>query len=537
MGPDSNVEASVRGWFTGCLSGLCVVGLLASPGAAVAAEADARLVDAAARQNTQSVRALLEAGVDVDARRPDGATALQWAAHWNDLQMADLLLQAGADVNAANNLGVTPLALACENASLAMVQRLLRAGAQPDLAQVSGLTPLMIAARTGNADVVEALLARGAAVNASVHKNGHSALMWAVAQGHHESVRLLVAQGADIDARTQTGFTPLLFAARSGDIESAEVLLAAGADVNRSGSDGTHALPLAILNLQDQFALYLLDQGADPNGSLHGVPALHLAAGDVTHWIREWTHLRGFGPRAHSLRQLDPSHRVTLVKALLARGADPDGRITTSATASANTTLKDGAFNYFAVGTGNLKGATPLWVAAWTLHDRQQTGSPDVIRELLAAGADFRLTTADKTTPLMVAAGLGHRGGPGRVGMVRGPVVPLVEEGVKILLAAGADINAVNEADFTPLHGAAFIASNEVLEYLVNQGADIDAQQHEGQTAFRLAEGSAVGGFMWHTYPETAEWLAALGADTTLGVDGETLARRRDVALSPEDQE
>ena len=519
------------------LCGLCSAGLLAAPGGAAAGAADTRLVEAAAQQDAQSVRALLEAGADVDAQRPDGATALQWAAHWNDLQMADLLLRAGADANAANNLGVTPLALACENAAAALVERLLAAGADPNRAQRSGLTPLMIAARTGNANVVETLLARGAAVNAAVGKTGHSALMWAVGEGHRDSVRLLVAHGADVDARAKTGFTPLLFAARSGDVESAALLLAAGADVNRAGSDGTHVLPLAILYLQDEFALYLLEQGADPDGRLHGVPALHVAAGDVTNWIRDWTHLRGLGPRAHRLRQLDPARRVTLVQALLAAGADPDGRIATAVTASPNTTLKGGAFNYFSVGTGNLQGATPLWVAAWTLHDRQRTGAPDVIRALLAAGADLRLMTADRTTPLMAAAGLGHRGGPGRVGMVRGPVVPLVEEGVRVLVEAGADIDAANEAGFTPLHGAAFIASNEVIEYLVEQGADIDAQQHEGQTAFRLAEGSAAGGFMWHTYPETAALLAALGADTTLGVDGEILARRRDVADAPGNRE
>ena len=534
---DSNVETRMR-LRIGCRwSGLCIAALLAAPGVGPAAAADTRIVDAAAEQNVQSVRALLEAGVEVDAQRPDGATALQWAAHWNDLPMADLLLRAGADVNAANSLGVTPLALACENAAAALAERLLRAGADPNLAQQSGLTPLMIAARTGNAALVDTLLASGADVNASVRKTGHSALMWAIGEGHYESVRLLVAHGADVDARAQTGFTPLLFAARGGDVESAELLIAAGADVNRTGSDGTHALALAILYLQDRFALYLLEQGADPDGRLHGVPALHLAAGDVSHWIREWTHLRGLGPRAHRLRQLDADRRLTLVTALLARGADPDSRIATAATASPNTTLKDGAFNYFAVGTGNLQGATPLWVAAWGLHDRQQTGSPGVIRELLAAGADFRLATADGTTPLMAAAGLGHRGGPGRVGMVRGPRVPLVEEGVRVLVEAGADVNAVNEASFAALHGAAFIASNEVIEYLVAQGADIDAQQHEGQTAYRLAEGSAAGGFMWHTYPETAELLASLGADTTLGVDGESLARRRDVANAPQNQE
>ena len=526
-------------------SGLCLVGLLATPSVAMAAEADPRLVHAAAQQDTPSVRALLTAGADVDTRQPDGATALHWAAHWNDLQTADLLLTAGANVNAANDHGVTPLALACENASMAMVERLVRAGANPNLAQVSGLTPLMIAARTGNATVVEALLARGATVNASVQKTGHSALMWAVGEGHHEIVRLLVARGAEVDARAKTGFTPLLFAARNGNIEIAKVLIAAGAGVNHVGSDGTHALPLAVLNLQDQFALFLLEQGADPNGRLHGVPALHLAAGDVTHWIREWTHPRGVGPRSHRLRQLDSAHRVTLVKALLARGADPNGRITTSTVASANHTLKGGAFNTMAIGTGDMKGATPLWVAAWTLHGRQssnsspdviRSGSPDVIRALLAAGADVHLASADQTTPLMVAAGLGRRvpGAGAGEEMRRGPQAPLAEAGLKILVEAGADVNTANEAGFTALHGAAFNGSNEVIEYLVKQGANINAQQFQGQTAYRLAQGS--GSFTWHTYPGTAELLAALGTDTTLGVDPETLHRRRDVALAPEQQ-
>ena len=522
----------MRARITRYLSGLCIVGLLSTPSVAMAAEADPRLVDAAAQQDAASVRALLTAGADANTRQPDGATALHWAAHWNDLQTADLLLTANADVNAANDHGVTPLALACENASVAMVERLVETGANPNLAQTSGLTPLMIAARTGNATVMEMLLARGATVNASVQKTGHSALMWAVGEGHYDAVQLLVAGGAEVDARAKTGFTPLLFAARNGNIEIAETLIAAGADVNHVGADGTHALPLAVLNLQDQFALFLLEQGADPNGSLHGVPALHLAAGDVTPWIREWTHLRGVGPRAHKLQQLDPARRVTLVSALLARGADPDGRIATSTVASANDTLKGGAFNAMAVGTGDMKGATPLWVAAWTLRD-QQSGSPDVIRALLAAGADVHIKTADKTTPLMVAAGLGRRMGPG-AGEETQRQLPLVEEGVKILVEAGADVYAVNEANFTALHGAAFIGENEVIEYLVKQGADINAQQFQGQTAFRLAEGS--GSFTWHTYPRTAELLATLGADTTLGVDPETLHRRRDVTFAPEHQ-
>src|SRR2546421_87740 len=74
-----------------------------------------RLADAAQRGDKDAVRALLKQKAEVNAPQPDGATALSWAVHHNDLDMADLLIRAGAHVNAANDLGVTPLWLACEN--------------------------------------------------------------------------------------------------------------------------------------------------------------------------------------------------------------------------------------------------------------------------------------------------------------------------------------------------------------------------------------------------------------------------------------
>ena len=136
------------------------IGVLIAAGAMGAAEPDLRVVQAAADKDRAAVRALLAKKADVNAARADGATALMWAAHWDDLEMADLLLRAGAKVNAADDYGVTALARASENASEAMVGRLLEAGADPNAAQKSGLTPLMIASRTGNAKVVKALIAK-----------------------------------------------------------------------------------------------------------------------------------------------------------------------------------------------------------------------------------------------------------------------------------------------------------------------------------------------------------------------------------------
>ena len=90
---------------TRCLGCLLLASFLAMTGGARAAEPDLRLVTAIQAQDGPAVRALLREGVDVNAVRADGATALLWAAHWDDLDTADLLLAAGADVNVAEDQG------------------------------------------------------------------------------------------------------------------------------------------------------------------------------------------------------------------------------------------------------------------------------------------------------------------------------------------------------------------------------------------------------------------------------------------------
>ena len=517
-----------------------VLPLVLAAGLSTAAGQDLRLVAAASDHDTRAARALVHEGVDVNTRRADGATALLWAAHWDDLSTVDLLLRAGADVNAADDHGVTPLERAAENTSTAMVEKLLAAGANANAAQTSGLTPLMTAARTGNVQIVDALLAFGAEVNAATSEAQSTALMWAVAEAHADIVRALLEAGAAPQTTTVNGFTPLLFAARNGDVEMAKTLIAAGVDVNDTGADGTHALPYAIVGGHDAFALFLLEQGADPNGSMGGVRALHAAAGSVTTWLRDWRRRHGDNRRRGNFggQALDPSRALPLVQALLARGADPNARITTSAMFMNYIAYpRKGAFEPFACGTGDLRGATPLWVAAYTANssaaaDRagsdRATGRSEIIRTLLEAGADQHITTDDGTTPFMVAAGLGRS--TFRPREPRGIRSPSAEAAIRTLLEAGADINAVNEADFTALHGASFRGLNEVIAYLVEQRADIDARDFRGRTAYRMAEGSKQS-FQFQSWPETADLLQRLGANTRLGLPGTVQERLRDLPL------
>ena len=510
---------------------------------------DLRLVDAAARQDAATVRQLLAAGADADTRRADGATALLWAAHWDDRETVRLLLDAGADVNAADDYGVTPLMRASENASAATVDMLLAAGADPNAAQASGLTALMVAARTGNIEVVRALMAYGADVNKTTNETAATALMWAVAAPHRIIVERLLEGGADVGVSTTKGMTPLLTAAQQGDIETAQLLISAGADVNQPGADGTYPLPFAIVDGHDEFALFLIAQGADPNATIGGIPALAAAAGDTDAWSFHWD--RAHGGAQYAVREragggriyLTPAQRLPLVEALLAAGADPNARIGTSAMLMnyiGHPTK--GAFESFSCGTGDLRGATPLWVAAHYANGQGYVPIPDavgrqlaehqaeIIERLLEAGADQSLTIDDGTTPFMAAAGLGQC--TFRPNLRRGLRSHGAEAAVRVLLEAGADINAVNEADFNALHGAAYRGLNEVVEYLVANGADIDARDYRGRTAYRLAEGSKQS-FQFQAFPETAELLAELGANTRLGVPG-TVQERADRAVADE---
>src|SRR5947207_15520511 len=104
---------SLRNW-----AGFLVAATFLIAGRAAAAALDARLVEAMARQDKQTVRALMKQGIDVNVHAADGATAHQWAAHRDDFEAVDLFLKAGANGNAADDQGVTALGLARESVSL-----------------------------------------------------------------------------------------------------------------------------------------------------------------------------------------------------------------------------------------------------------------------------------------------------------------------------------------------------------------------------------------------------------------------------------
>jgi ankyrin repeat protein len=458
--------------------------LLAAVQPAVSAAGEPDLATAARNRDSAAVRALVKQQADVNTRLGDGTTALHWTVHWDDIETTRLLIGAGANVSAADDLGVTPLSLACTNGNAAMAAALLKAGADPNAARVSGETPLMTAARTGSAETVKLLAASGADVNAKEKTKRQTALMWAVAERHNDVVRVLLDHRADVQARSSSGFMPLLFASQQGDLEAARLLLAAGADVTATAEDGSDALLVAIDSAieglfepgkadgrHQALAFYLLENGANPNAISAGRTPLHSAV---------WTL------------------QTDLVKALLARGADPNARLKKRMPRVGR--FLGGAFSVNAVG------ATPFWLAA-------HLADVPMMRLLVEHGADPLLTSEDGSTPLMMAVGLDNSEGWERHGIPwhgeRAVLLSRYLDAAKYAVELGGDVNAVSKTGLTALHAAALVGGNDLVDFLVEHGANVNVKDSKGRTPLAVAEGIFSGVFLIHE--ETAARLKELG--------------------------
>src|SRR5579885_223180 len=497
------------------------IALLLGVSLAASAASLSPIADAAQNGDIGAVRALIHQKTDVNAPQADGATALQWAAYRNDVERADVLRAAGSDVTLANRDGGTPLWLAAQNGNATLIEKLLKSGADPNERHPNGETPLMMASRSGSVDAVKVLLDHKADVNAKENLRGTTALMWAAEQSHPEAVKVLIEHGADkaaasnpdtrnsrlniaptVQQRAQSaqgagglgafararartaragsrggaaspddafdafeaffrgpqvkdggGLTPLVYAAREGCLECARVLVEAGADVNQVTLYGWTPLLTATQNRHYKLAAYLLDHGANPNlANKGGWTPLYLA-----------TDNRNIESGDYPVRKPDMDH-LDYIKLLLDKGANVNARIcgaqSTDKECKGDTTETR---TNFTMQWLYEDGATPFLRAA-------QSGDVTLMKLLLAHGADPKIATAHNDTALAVASGIGWVEG---VTFEWSPEQSV--EAVKMCLDLGIDPNVADDQGRTALHGAAHKGRTEVIQLLVDHGANLEA--------------------------------------------------------------
>ena len=313
------------------------------------------------------------------------------------------------------------------------------------------------------------------------------------------------------------GMSALLHAAREGHVESALALLEGGADIDQVSADNTSPLLMATLNGQFDLAMLLVARGADPNLATSTEGATPLFAALQTQWAPKSIYPQ---PRAHDDQKAE---YLDVMRVLLEAGADPDMRL--------NTHLWYWEFGLTKMGI-DLTGATPFWRAAFAQD-------LEAMRMLASYGADPNIPTrwpavgmrerrqqdgrqqddsglpsipegAENAYPIHAAAGGGYLGlGAFSVRSAPDQFLPALQY---LIEEHDVDVNTLDSWLYTPLHYAAARGDNEMIEYLVSQGANVTAITRLGQSTADMARGGRGGFFTRVAYPETVELLQSLGS-------------------------
>ena len=507
--------------------------------------------------HTAVVRALLEAGAATDAvTSSSGVTPLHLAASaLNGESTVKALLDAGAPVNALEaQAGQTPLMFAASSGRTASVRELLSADADPgistevvdvlkrmviDRAAGEHYNDVMTEIRKNSAEGTDRPVSPAeeqaaiAAQRVFLASEGQvdkllegftpddvatKGLLWQTPNdGPKSDVEILTRPLAQTLVGKTGGMTALLHAAREGQIETVKALLDGGADIDQVSGDGSSPLLIALLNGQFDLSMVLIERGADPNvaaAETDGVSPLFAVL--QTQWA-------GYNSRQPQPRAQDnqETEYMTVLNALLAAGADPNAPI--------NTHL------YYLIWAGQLgldiTGATPFWRATFAQD-------LDAMKALVAAGADPNAPTKwpeiglrgrrqqdgrimddsgiprpegmPNMYPIHAAAGGGYMGlGSWQVAAVPNNFLNTLKY---LIEEHGADVNLPDSWGYTPLHYASVRGGNDMIEYLVSQGADVGAISVLGQSPVDMARGGRAGYFERVGYPETVVLLQSLGS-------------------------
>jgi ankyrin len=518
-----------------------MVDLLLTAGAQVAPvtrEGITPLAMASMQGSLPIIERLLKAGADAKALGPNGETMLMFAARNGSPAAIRTLVAAGANVNAREAVrGTTALMWAAEQRHPEAVKTLLELGGDPHIKSgPAGLPRNYMANRVNVRTVEQARLRRERAAQAG--RTYEEQLAFEQKQGMAPPPRVPAAEGvvagqpqpaaapaptpapapAPAPAPTPApaaaptsppapgaaaaaaaaaaedneivvaglvgsgggGLTPLVFAAREGDVETAKVLLDAGADVNLTTEYGWTPLLTAVNNRNYRVAQLLIERGADVNlANKGGWTPLYLA-----------TDNRNIEGGDYPVPKADLDH-LEIIRLMLEKGARPDTRV------KDNTLTR----TIFTMQWFFEDGATAFIRAA-------QSGDTELMSLLLKYGADPKAVTANGDNALTAAAGIGWVEGVTYERSVKENL-----EAIRMLLDLGVDPNHANNEGRTPLMGAALKGRSDVVQLLVDRGADLAAKDKGSRDTDKV--GSVAAGHMWQAI-DYADGLVRVGVQSAI---------------------
>jgi uncharacterized protein len=404
------------------------------------------------------LRARLRDKKKIDDTDSKQRTALHHAAACSRVEIVSYLLENKAAIEARDRAGRSPLWLAAKKGQDEAVAELLQWGANGDARSSAGSRPVHISV-TRNHKKVLAALAPHVDLDAK-DSSGHAPLMIAVLRARFAVMKYLLARGVDKEARDNAGGTPLMAACSGGNLMIVKTLLRAGCKPNVSTNndwDDEFDTPfkVAILDRRDEIAIALLDAGLrNDEDSTDGSTLLHTAClygreAIVRRLLKSGANVMAINdgditrPLSYAARCSNSLHSPSIIRRLCKAGA------------AVNETDDEG------------KNA---------LHWAAMFGLADNAKALLECGARVDDLSGRQETALSVAVTNDYLFGRGDREAV-----------IKVLLAAGAQVNACNSNKETALHKACKLGLTHVATLLLESGGDLTLTNKDRKTPLDLA--------------------------------------------------
>uniref|UniRef100_UPI003F4B5C7A ankyrin repeat domain-containing protein n=1 Tax=Brachyspira catarrhinii TaxID=2528966 RepID=UPI003F4B5C7A len=210
-------------------------------------------------------KALIDNGALVNLRADDGFNALMEAVRTDNIEMAKLLIEHDSDINIKNKDGKNMIMIACEKGNEEMFNLLIENNADINEKSSWGASALIYASEKGNINIMQYLIDNGIDVNGKADDNGDTPLLWAVTgQNPYEASKLLIENGADVNATNNSGVAPATILAGSVP-KVVKLLKDNGADLDTKFADDDPPIAIAASVGNLEIVKALVENGADVN--------------------------------------------------------------------------------------------------------------------------------------------------------------------------------------------------------------------------------------------------------------------------------